>query len=158
MSARASFLVGTALTLMLGGCADKYPPGISNVLSGEECDGLPAGVSQLGFSDLARLRGNGAVVDPPGSAIYTGDLLMLGFSKGNQATTGYRLKVIDAEVVEQTATFTFDWQPPAQDTVVEDKTSSPCQVLAMDAGHFSEAVAVDQNGREFGRLLVAPTR
>ena len=146
-----------ATVLLLSACGKAYPPGISSVLGSDVCEGLPAGITQLGYSDLARLMGNTRVIDSPGGGFNTGDLLLLGFSKGNQPGQGFALKVVDAEVREQVAYFTFEWTVPTDLDPAQDRPSNPCQVLAMDSGHFDQAIAVDQNGSPLGELFILPT-
>ncbi|MEZ5557303.1 MAG: protease complex subunit PrcB family protein [Pseudomonadales bacterium] len=125
----------------------------------EQCQGIAAGVTQLDYDDLARIRGSRLLKSPPavpeagaGNSPDQSSAVLVAISRGVQPTSGYRLTLARAELTGLSAIVTVNWQTPAADAVVAQVLTHPCLVVGLPRGALHDLRVVDQNGTEIGQL------
>lgn len=111
------------------GCANAAPLEALAVLTHDRCEGLVAGVSEVGYADLAAIRGGAARAasdanDTPGHAL-------IAVSRGDQPTPGYGFRLIAAERSDANAVVTLAWDTPSADAILPQVLTHPCIVVAL---------------------------
>ncbi len=127
--------------------------GAAEVLNYGNCQTLESGISQVGFDEVAKIRGSKlidiTVLEQPQKKP---GLLLLAISRGEQPTPGYGFSLREAYRDTDTAVIELFWTEPEKDEVLAQVMTHPCIVVGLEAGPFQRVRATDQNGSLLGEL------
>lgn len=147
-------LPALALALALStGCAGERRLTVETVLNYDQCQGVSAGLTRVGYGQVAGIRG-GTLLDlsRPAAATEGEDVVLVAISRGQQPTPGYALSVADARRRNGTAVIYVDWTTPPSGAVLPQVLTHPCLVVGMPQGDLTRVEAVDGAGASLGSL------
>jgi hypothetical protein len=146
-------VLALALTLSAG-CAGERRLTVETVLNYDQCQGITAGLTRVGYAEVAAIRG-GTLLNlsgPEEAANQNEDVLLVAISRGQQPTPGYALSVADARRRNGSAVIQVDWTTPPSGAVLPQVLTHPCLVVGMSRSDLSRVEAVDGAGTSLGIL------
>jgi len=127
------------------------------VLNDAHCRTPQMGLQQIGYGDIASLRGQTLLGISTGKPVDEPELLLLSLYRGSQPTPGYRFELNSTERHGRTVQLRVDWLEPEPGAVLAQMMTTPCLVIGMERDEFDIIRAIDQHGALLGEVRLAGT-
>ena len=146
---------GALLTLWLltaGGCAGGAELDAVEVLNDANCRNAGSGVRQVGFAEVAALRGSRLLGATGPAGATDPELVLLLVSLGDQPTPGYHFELTDARLDNGSARINVRWATPDPEARLAQISTHPCLVVGLGRNGFDRIRVYDQTGELLGEV------
>jgi len=151
------FALAMTLLAVATACARSSPIEAMEVLNYGQCEGLAAGVSQVRYEDLGRIRGGALVESAEARSIgVDSSVALVALSRGPQSTPGYGFSLLEARRSADRAELTVRWIEPPPDAVLAQVITKPCLVIAIPRTGITRVTAIDTAGQPIGEVELKP--